>query len=95
MSAPKQAGTRNSILFYLVRVLGAVAGLLQNYAIAIGSVVIVNALQGFQFVFLLVITSVMSLYYPKVLKEKVTPQILTLKVFAIFLITLGLTLIAI
>jgi drug/metabolite transporter (DMT)-like permease len=91
---PKEAGKKNVILFYAVRVLGAIAGLLQNYAIAIGSVIIVNALQGLQFVFLLVMTSFLSIYFPKILKEKVTAPIFVLKMIAIVLITSGIILIS-
>lgn len=91
-STPKEAGKNNAILFYVVRLVGAVAGLLQNYAIAIGSVILVNALQGFQFIFILVLTTALSAYYPKILKEAITPRILVLKLVAILLITTGLVL---
>jgi drug/metabolite transporter (DMT)-like permease len=87
---PKEAGKNNAILFYIVRLVGAIAGFLQNYAIALGSVVLVNALQGFQFTFLLALTSLLSAYYPKILKETITSRILALKMAAIFLITAGL-----
>lgn len=94
LSTPKEAGTSNALLFYGVRVIGALAGFLQNYAIAIGSVVIVNALQGIQFVFLLALTSLLSVYYPNILKETITRRILTLKFVAIGLITIGLIILA-
>jgi hypothetical protein len=91
-STPKEAGKNNAILFYAVRLVGAIAGFLQNYAIAIGSVILVNALQGFQFIFILVLTTALSAYYPKILKENITRRILVLKLMAILLITTGLVL---
>jgi drug/metabolite transporter (DMT)-like permease len=91
-STPKEAGKNNAILFYIVRLMGALAGFLQNYAIAIGSVIIVNALQGFQFIFILVLTTALSAYFPKILKETITKRILVLKLVAILLITSGLVL---
>jgi hypothetical protein len=90
LSTPQEVGHRNAFLFYFVRLIGALAGLMQNYAISIGSVIIVNALQGFQFAFLLALTSALSIYYPRVLKENITGPILALKISAIFLITGGL-----
>jgi hypothetical protein len=93
-STPHEAGTKNVVLFYSVRLLGAVAGFLQNYAIAIGSVIIVNALQGFQFAFLLILTSALSIYYPRILRENLSGPILALKIIAIFLITGGIILIS-
>jgi drug/metabolite transporter (DMT)-like permease len=94
-NTPKEAGKNNAILFYVVRLIGALAGLLQNYAIAVGSVIIVNALQGLQFTFILVLTSALSVYYPKILKETITKRILVLKLTAIVLITFGLILLGI
>lgn len=88
--APKQAGARNVLLYYSSRATGTVGGFLQNYAVSLGSVSLVNALQGVQFIFLLIITSLFSLYYPLVLKEKITANILALKITAIVLITCGL-----
>jgi drug/metabolite transporter (DMT)-like permease len=90
LDTPKEAGESNAVLFYVVRFIGAIAGLLQNYAIAIGSVVIVNALQGLQFTFILLLTVTLSHKYPKILKENISPQTLAIKLAAIALITIGL-----
>ncbi len=92
LSAPKEAGTQNAVLFYSVRGVGALAGFLQNYAISVGSVIIVNALQGFQFAFLLAMTTLLTAYYPHILTEAITRKILALKFAAILLITTGLVL---
>jgi uncharacterized membrane protein len=94
LKTPREAGKRNGILFYCVRVIGALAGFLQNYAIAIGSVVIVNALQGLQFVFVLALTSMLSIYYPRILKEEINSRILAVKMLAIVLITSGLVILS-
>jgi drug/metabolite transporter (DMT)-like permease len=90
--APKEAGAKNVGLYYSSRVTGSVAGFLQNYAVSLGSVTIVNALQGMQFVFLLALTTFFSFKYPKVLKEKISANIIALKITAIILITCGLVL---
>ncbi|MBX4191713.1 MAG: hypothetical protein KW804_02865, partial [Candidatus Doudnabacteria bacterium] len=87
---PKEAGVKNVALYYSSRATGTVGGFLQNYAVSLGSVSVVNALQGVQFVFLLILTSLLSIYFPKVLKEKISAEILTLKVTAIALISCGL-----
>lgn len=91
-SAPKQVSSGNKLLYYGARLTGGLAGLLQNYAIAIGSVTIVNALQGSQYALLLVMTLVLSKYYPKILKENNEPKILAQKITAIVLISTGLIL---
>lgn len=94
VKTPKDNSKKNIYFFYGVRLVGAVAGLLLNYSIAAGSVVIVNALQGVQFVFVLLMTSILSLYFPKILLERINSQTLAIKVFAVILITAGLTLLS-
>ncbi|MBX4187161.1 MAG: GRP family sugar transporter, partial [Candidatus Doudnabacteria bacterium] len=88
--APKEAGAKNVALYYSSRATGSVGGFLQNYAVSLGSVSVVNALQGIQFVFLLMFTSFFSVYFPKVLKEKISAETITLKLSAIALISCGL-----
>lgn len=89
-NAPKKTSSGNKFLYYGARVTGSVGGLLQNYAISLGSVTIVNAMQGTQYALLLIGTIFLSKYYPKILKEKVTRAILAQKILAIVLICCGL-----
>jgi drug/metabolite transporter (DMT)-like permease len=89
-NAPKQAGVKNVALYYTSRASGTIGGFLQKYAVSLASVSIVNALQGMQFVFLLGLTTFLSFYYPRVLKEKVTGATIALKLTAILVISCGL-----
>ncbi|HYE22383.1 MAG TPA: EamA family transporter [Verrucomicrobiae bacterium] len=95
LQAPKQTKTKSIALYYGSRAFGTSAGFLQNYAISLGSVTIVNALQGVQFIFLLVLTTALSIYYPHVLKEKITKGIMLLKIVSIILISTGLVLLSV
>jgi drug/metabolite transporter (DMT)-like permease len=88
--APKEAGVRNVALYYSSRATGSVGGFLQNYAVSLGSVSVVNALQGLQFVFLLILTTFLSFAFPKILKEKVNADTVLLKLTAIGLVSCGL-----
>lgn len=90
LNIPKKTSTGNKFLYYGTRLTGGLAGLMQNYAIAIGSVTIVNALQSTQYAILLVATALLSRYYPKILKEQFSGTILFQKILAIILIALGL-----
>ncbi|MDO8436292.1 MAG: DMT family transporter [bacterium] len=72
---------------------GAGAGFLQNWAIALAPlayVSIINALQGVQYVFLLIFTIILSLRFPQIIKEKISKEILSQKIIAILLIGSGL-----
>ncbi|MDP3741274.1 MAG: EamA family transporter [bacterium] len=94
LNTPKETSTGSKFLYYGTRITGGVAGLLQNYSIAIGSVTIVNALQGTQYAALLLMTMLLSKYYPRILKEKASPGILVQKILALILIVLGLIFLA-
>jgi drug/metabolite transporter (DMT)-like permease len=91
-NAPKEAGVKNVVLYYSSRATGTLGGFLQNYAVKLGSVSIVNAMQGVQFVFLLILTTFMSIYYPKVLKERIDLETTIIKGLAILSIGGGLLL---
>ncbi|MGE5297608.1 MAG: EamA family transporter [Acidobacteriaceae bacterium] len=93
--APKKIKPKNIFIYYGSRGIGNIGGFLQNYAISVGSVSIVNAMQGVQFVFLLIITTLLSLKYPQIIKERINSQSLSLKIASIILISTGLYLVAI
>ena len=83
----KQTGS----LFIFGQVTGALSFILINYAIAISSsVALVNALQGLQYIFLLIIVFSLSWQFPKLLEEKMTPIIIIKKIIATALIIGGL-----
>ncbi|HYF04539.1 MAG TPA: EamA family transporter [Patescibacteria group bacterium] len=91
---PKAASKGSATLFYFAHAIGALAGLLQNFSFKLGPVSIVSALQGIQDVFLLCLTSFLSVRYPEILHEKITGKILAQKVLAIIIITVGLYLVS-
>lgn len=82
-------------IFLFGQLCGGLGSFLQRYAINLGSVSLVSALQGLQYALLLVITLFLSLKFPRVLKEKITGKILIQKIIAIVLIGLGLAILAI
>lgn len=86
---PGQTSAGNKFLYYGTRLSGGAAGLLQNYAIALGSVTLVNALQGSQYAILLLLTVFLSRYHPKILKERYGAAVLAQKILAIVVISVG------
>lgn len=90
----KKTPTKNQSLVVLNQALGSSGFLLQNYAISLGSVAIINALQGFQYAFLLIISSVLAVLAPKLLKETFSWPIILQKTGAVLLIGIGLYFIA-
>lgn len=84
-------------IFLSNQAMGAGAGILQNWAIFLVPLVyvaIINALQGIQYVFLLVFVIFLSLKFPQILKEEISKKILFQKITAILVISAGLFLLS-
>ncbi|MEK7168073.1 MAG: EamA family transporter [Patescibacteria group bacterium] len=80
-------------LFLIGQICGALSFILINYVIAISpSVAVVNALQGLQYVFLLLIVLFLAKKFPKILEEKFALKVLIQKIIAIALLLIGLIL---
>jgi drug/metabolite transporter (DMT)-like permease len=93
--AGRQSKSGISLLLVSNKGLAGMATVMVNYAISLASVSIVNALQGIQYAFLLLLTAALSKKFPHILKEKITPAILVQKISAIVLIAAGLVILVI
>ncbi len=81
---------KNKFLFLGNQGLAGVGAFLQNYAISLGSVVLVNALQGVQYVFLLILGAIITIFRPKAIRENISRSVIIQKIIAIIIISLGL-----
>jgi drug/metabolite transporter (DMT)-like permease len=90
----KQQGSRKAQgVFFLNKILAAGAFLLQTYAISLGSVSVVNALQGVQFAFIFLLAILFSWAFPAIFREEIRRDALVQKSIGIILISIGITLI--
>ena len=95
LNQPKQKGSSNTtLLFFIGQIVGGLGFVLVNYAISLASVSLVNAMQGVQYVFLLIAIAFLGRKFPKVLSEKLSGGVLVQKLVAIILISIGIGLIA-
>jgi len=93
---PKQKNQGSTAaLFFTGQVAGALGFFLVNYSISLASVSLVNAMQGAQYAFLLLMIILLAKKFPKIISEKMTGAVLVQKIFAIVLISVGILLIAI
>lgn len=76
--------------FILVRILAALAFIMLNWAISFGNVALINSLQGVQFLFLIFMVLIISLYYPKILEEELGKRVIVQKLIGVILVSLGL-----
>jgi len=84
-------------IFILNQGAGGVAGILQNLAVALAPlsyIAVINALQGIQYVFLLIFTVLISIKFPQFLKEEISKEIILQKIIAILLVGGGLVMLA-
>lgn len=91
LEAKRKKTKKNIGIWFIVgQGIGAAAGLMQNWAISQGSVVMVNALQGTQFAFVFGLAALLSFKYPRLLREELSSSTLVLKTLAIALISAGI-----
>ncbi|MDP3093151.1 MAG: EamA family transporter [bacterium] len=84
---------KSGIIFFATQGIGTLASLLQNWAILLaplGFLAFVNALEGTRYVFLLVLSVLVSAKFPKILKEEISPKSMFQKSLAVLIIIIGL-----
>lgn len=86
----KPSKNKGNPLVVINQLIGSAGFILQNYAIFLGSVALVNALQGVQYAFLLIISTALALLAPKLLKETFSWRIFSQKLLAVIIIAFGL-----
>lgn len=85
---------KTTSLFILNKSLAGVFFLLQNYAIFLGSVSLVQAMSGIQYAFLLVLAVILSSRFPSLLEEKFYLKSVLIKAAAIIIIISGIFILA-
>lgn len=89
---------KTGLLFLFSQSSGGIANILQSFAISLVPVsylAIINSLRGIQYIFLFLITLFFPLFFPKILKEEISKNIIIQKLASIILIALGLGLLVI
>lgn len=94
LTTSKEPGSgKNQLLVLGVQFVGAIGFILLNLAISLGSVTIVNAMQGIQYAIIFIATLSLGKKFPE-LSEKYTITTLVRKTIAIFVIAAGLAVLA-
>lgn len=89
----KQSGEKVKAIFVVGQILGAVSFLLVAFAISLGPVTIINALQGVQYAVLFIIILLLAKKYPQLLDEPLRRPIVIQKTIAILILIAGLALV--
>jgi len=89
----KGFGKKIAPSFILTKTSGALGRVLQSAAIYLSPLAflpIINALNGIQYVFLIILATVFFFKFPKILKEEISKKVLVQKTLAVWLIVAGL-----
>ncbi|HFC76900.1 MAG TPA: hypothetical protein ENJ27_01580 [Candidatus Moranbacteria bacterium] len=89
----KQRDLKTIFFFVLNKIFGGTSSILINYAILLGGATKVQAVSSVQFVFVLILASLMMRKYPKIFEEKLYFWDWAQKIGAIGLIAIGILLI--
>ena len=89
-TSEKAVSRKRSALIAVNISLGVAGSILLQYAMALGSVSLVNALAGVQYAMLIVVVALMSKFFPKIIKESFTRKEIIQKAVAVFIISIGL-----
>ena len=76
--------------FIANKTLAGISFFMLNYAIALGNIALVNALEGLKYLFILILALIITRKLPAVLAEEITPFVLVQKVVAVAAIAAGL-----
>lgn len=82
--------SRGLLLVSADKILGVVGVVLVQYAIALGSVAIVNALAGAQYALLVILVALFTRFAPKIFREVYTRDEIIMESAAVLIITAGL-----
>ncbi len=91
----KTVGAKMGALFITNKTLAGISFFLLNYAIFLGNITLVNALEGVKYLFILILTLIISRRIPSAFAEEMTPFVLIQKVVAIASIAVGLVILSI
>lgn len=90
---PNSQNKSSGAIFILNKILGGTGSILKEFATAIGSVTIVNALISIEYVFVFVLGIIFSVWLPDVFREKMNFENIFQKVTATMIIFFGLLLV--
>ncbi len=80
---------RSALIIIFNKIFSVVANLLIQYAMAIGSVTLVGAMSGLQYIFMFVFIYLLTKFLPKLFKEYFTKREIAVEIIAIILVAIG------
>lgn len=89
----KGSGEKVKVMFVVGQILGALSFVLVSFAISLGPVTVINALQGVQYALLFILIFLLSRKFPHLLDEPLRRPVIIQKIIAIAILITGLALV--
>jgi drug/metabolite transporter (DMT)-like permease len=86
----KHPKAKTGVLFFTGQFFGGASFVLINYAFSLGSIALVNALAGIQYIFLFFLILPISNKFPQLLEETMTPRAIRQKILSLVIIAAGI-----
>lgn len=90
----KERNTRTALGFLAAQGTGVISVVLIFYAISLGSVTLVNALQGVQYLVIFALVEPLGFFFPKLWKEELSKKAIIHKLISIVIVSIGLFFVA-
>ncbi len=90
----KSVKAKSGSLFIFNKIVAGGSFLILNYAISLGDVALVNALEGFKYVLLLIMALIFTKWFPSIIREQTSFVVILQKTLAVVLIFIGIFLLA-
>ncbi|MEA3343771.1 MAG: EamA family transporter [archaeon] len=86
----KELTLKAKLVFASNQIIGISGQFFFNLAISLGSVSLINAANGIQYVFLFILAIILTVFFPKIFKEELKKRIIAKKAIAILTISLAI-----
>ncbi len=92
LESSRGLSSRLTALFFIDKGISAIAHIILNYAIKLGSVAIVNALQAVEYAFIFLLALGFSFFRPRIFYESLAPKHVMPKIIGIAFVSFGVAL---
>ncbi len=92
LESSRGLSSRLTALFFIDKGISAIAHIILNYAIKLGSVAIVNVLQAVEYAFIFLLALGLSFFCPRIFYESLAPKHVIPKMIGITLVSCGVAL---
>jgi hypothetical protein len=78
------------LVVLIVNIISRIGTLFNTWAISLGPISLVNAMEGFQVIFVFLVAVILSIFMPKIIKEEIDRKNIIVKIIALVFMLVGI-----